>query len=286
MANPGYTDFNTKICIDDLEGSKLELLKHMAARVEDELWQGIEAHPEWFCLSPKGVSACVKNEAAIPGKPTYLTEKPFDILPHRCRWLDALLGYPSDIAVLVTEREDPGGWIVAPVAEPGGFARHSMLVSFHPNGGAKSTSLVRFAPDSPFSHVATAIEDLAKAYLFPEAIAMNDYSEMSNILAWGTSVYSMHEFDLCQGGFGSVAEQVKASLAGKGNTFAVLSFPMDGFRAELVKTVNQLGDIIGHVLPETELFCVSCSLNVLKGQTVRLSLFARLLGEDDFPAVG
>ncbi len=286
MANPGYTDFNTKICIDDLNGTKLELFKRMAARVEDELRQGIEAHPEWFCLSPKGVYACEKNDASIPGEPTYGIEKPFDILPHRCRWLDALLGYPSDIAALVTERDDPDGWIVSTVTDPKGFARHSMLVSFHPNGGTKSTSLVRFAPDSPFPLVATAIEDLAKAYLFPEAIAMNDYSEMAEILAWGTSVYSMHEFDLCQGGIGSVSEQVKASLAGKGNTFAVLSFPMDGFRDEMVETVNQLADIIGREIPETELFCLSCSLNVLTGQTARLSLFARLLGEEDFPAVG
>lgn len=287
MSNPGYTDFNTKICIDDLDSKALNLFTDMASRVEEELRQGIEAHPDWFCLSPKGVSACEKNAAASPGEPTYLIEKPFEILSHRCRYLDALLGYPSDMAVLVTERKNPEGWIVPPASVPGGFARHSMLLSFHPvSGSPKTTSLVRFVPGSPISLVATAIEDLAKAYLFPEAIAMNDYSEMAAMLDLGTTMYFTHQFDLCSGGISSVAEEIKESLLGKLSTFAVLSFPMDGFRDEMVETVNLLVDILGDTLPETESFCLSCSLNVLKGQTARLSLFAGLPDDEMFPDVG
>lgn len=286
MSNPGYTDFHTKICIDDLDSKALKIFTDMAMRVEGELQKGIEAHPDWFCLSPKGVSACENNAAAIPGESTYLNEKPFNILPHRCRYLDALLGYPSDMAVLVTEREQPEGWIVPPTSVAGGFARHSMLLSFHPvNGSPKTTSLVRFAPDSSIRQVATAIEDLAKAYLFPEAIAMNDYGEMADMLNLGTTVYSMHQFDLCTGGIHSVIEEIQGSLVGKRSSFAVLSFPMDGFRDEMVETVNILVGTLGDALPETESFLLSCSLNVLSGHTARLSLFAGVSDDELFPGM-
>lgn len=279
MANTGHLGFKTMVCLDGMDDDAMALFKSMAKRVEAELRAGVKIHPDWFRLTPEGPTVHETMAEYVQG-----LNAPIEVLSHRCDWHNYLLAYPADAYALVTDRDSPWGWIVPPVEVPGGSARHSMLLSFTSGSGLnvrKSTALVLFSPGSPLSHVAMAIEDVSKAYLFPEAIAMNDYYSMGEALAWDSCIYSMHEFDLRWGGLASVAQEVKTALTGKSNTLAVLSFPMDGFGDEMVETLNHLTDICNTSLLENALLLVSCSLNVLHGRKARLSLFARLPEDED-----
>jgi hypothetical protein len=125
-----------------------------------------------------------------------------------------------------------------------------------------------------------AVEDLAKAYVFPELIAMNDLAEMSIALGSGTCIYSMFEFDLRWGGITSVEAGLREALKGKRHVFCVLSTGQDLRSDSLKQTLNMLVDICSACMDDGGQLLVSCSLNRLPGQrTVRLSLYARLPDE-------
>jgi len=286
MSNPGYLDFKAKVCVNGQDKSVLGHLHGMCERVEVELRRAVEIHPEWFNLSPNGPSVYESMQAGTPGEPPSILGATIEILPRKCITIDDLSHYfgPAEVYAFITDSESPGGWVVPPVPISGGFASLSILFSF----SFQNTSpfLVRFAPDSPPTHVATAIEDLVKAYVFPEAIAMNEFTEMQSDLCWGTCLYSHFEFDLRWGGFASVAERVKAAMNGNGNTFAVLSYPMDGFDAEMPFALSAICEAAEGSLRQDARFLLSCSLNVVAGRTARLSLFCRLPEDEEHANVG
>lgn len=286
MSNPGYLNFKAKVCVNGRDESVLGHLQGMCERVEVELRRAVELHPEWFNLSPNGPSVYESMQAGTPGEAPSILGAPIEVLPSQCTTIDDLPIHfgPAEVYAFVTDSEAPEGWVVPPVFNLGCFADFSILFSF----SFQNTSpfLVRFAPDSPPTYVATAIEDLVKAYVFPEAIAMNDFMEMQSDLCWGTCLYSHFEFDLRWGGFASVSERVKAVMEGNGNTFAVLSYPMDGFDAEMPVTLSAICEAAEACLGQDAGFLLSCSLNVVAGRTARLSLFCRLPEDEEHVNVG
>lgn len=274
VANNGHLCFRTAVCVSGMDEEMRTAFSNMASRVAFELSVCVNNHPDWFNASFGGPTVqSLQAEGRFEG-----IEAPFEIMPLPCITLDDLPIYvgPAEMYVIATDREHPEGWLVPPVVVPGGFAAHSLVMSL-PLGSSMVTSLVRFLPASPRDHMIYAVEDLAKAYVFPELIAMNDLADMSSVLGFGTCLYSMFEFDLRWGGITSVDVELREALKGKQHVFCVLSTGLDLGSDSLKRTLNTLVEICSASMDDGGQLLISCSLNRLPGQrTVRLSIYARL----------
>lgn len=278
MASNGQLGFRAQIQIANPWEVCVDSCIQMASRLRQDLRLAIREHPTWFSIGDRPLGTLLD----AVGVGADQLEISTDIIQVRTNVQEEpqspTAGEQLALSGLVAGRSTSGLSLESPPEESRKrWAEHTLLLAF-PNT-ACSMAKVLFSADSSSELVAFAFGEMVRAYVFPEAIAMNDFADMRETLSGAVCEYSVHEFDLRWGGVIAASERIQAAMKGRGNTFAVLSYPMSGFDIELPHACSTICGIAEQSLHAEAAFSLSCSLNIVSGRAARLSLFCCCPGE-------